>query len=403
MPNLNPLVLDTGSPPIPQVQAWGRAYAGGRGPLIDLCQAVPGYPPHPAMLERLALAAGEPAAAKYGLIAGDPALRDAYATHLSSLYAAQIGPDQVTITAGCNQAFFAAALTLVERGGAVLLPTPWYFNHHMTCDMLGIEARALPCSAADGFVPDPERAERLLADGRVRAIVLVTPNNPTGAIYSPETLAAFHDLCRRRGLWLILDETYRDFLPPGRATPHGLLADPAWPDTVVQLYSFSKAYAIAGHRLGAIAASAALMPELAKVLDCLHICPQRAGQAALTWAMGEGSDTLAAWRDGNRAQMNRRAVAMREHFEPRLPEWRIDALGAFFAYVRHPFPGVDAWRVVEHLALEHGVLLLPGGAFAGSADHLRVSFANVEAPGIEDLAERLAGVALDGAALASAA
>jgi aspartate/methionine/tyrosine aminotransferase len=402
-PTLNPLVLDTGSPPIPQVQAWGQAYAGGRGPLIDLCQAVPGYPPHPALLEQLAAAAGDPVCAKYCPITGDPLLRQAYAAHLSSFYGGQVGADQVAITAGCNQAFFAAMLTLVERGGAVLLPTPWYFNHEMTCTMLGIEARALPCLAADGFVPDPDRAEALLGEGRARAVVLVTPNNPTGAIYPPETIARFHALCRRRGLWLVLDETYRDFLPPDQPAPHGLLRDPAWSETVVQLYSFSKSYAIPGHRLGAITASAALMPQLAKALDCLHICPQRPGQAALTWALEGGLDALSEWRSGNRAEMNRRAAVLREAFARCLPAWQVDALGTYFAYVRHPFRGVDAWRVVEHLALEHGVLLLPASAFAGSADHVRVSFANVSAPGIQALAERLSGVAAGAGALASAA
>ena len=383
----NSLVRDTAGPPIPRVQAWGREYGGKRGDLIDLCQAVPGYPPPPAMLERLAGAAGRPEAAKYGLILGDDALRQAYASHLSAFYGAEIGAEQVAITAGCNQAFFATMLTLVERGGTVMLPTPWYYNHKMTCDMLGLRTLALPCTAHRGFVPDPEEAERLL-DTSVRAIVLVTPNNPTGAIYPPETIAAFHDLCRRRGLWLILDETYRDFLPPDRAAPHRLLGDKSWPDHVVQLYSFSKAYAIPGHRVGALAAGAELMPQFIKVLDCAHICPQRAAQSALTWALGE----LTEWRQDNRREMNRRGDVLLECFAA-IPEWRIDRVGAYFAYVRHPFDQVDAWRVVEHLALEHGVLLLPASAFAGSGNHVRVSFANVPEAGIRALAERLAGVA----------
>jgi aspartate/methionine/tyrosine aminotransferase len=75
-----------------------------------------------------------------------------------------------------------------------------------------------------------------------------------------------------------------------------------------------------------------------------------------------------------------------------IPEWQIDSSGAFFAYVRHPFTGLPAWQVCEHLAREHGVMLLPAPAFAGSPDHVRVSFANVDAAGIERLAERLAGV-----------
>lgn len=387
MQGLNPLVLDIGSPPIPQVQEWGRAYDGRKGPLIDLCQAAPGYPPHPTMLEQLAAAVAQPTSAKYGPILGDLPLREAYAAHLSAMYAGRIETEQVAITAGCNQAFFAALLTLVGRDGAVLLPTPWYYNHQMTCGMLGLEVLSLPCSADKGFVPDPEEAERLI-DDRVRAIVLVTPNNPTGAVYPAETIARFHRLCQRHGIWLILDETYRDFLPESQRAPHDLLSRDDWSETVVQLYSFSKAYALPGQRIGALAGSASLMPQLMKVLDCMHICANRVGQEALRW----GIDALAGWRADNRAEMGRRATAMRACFAA-IPDWRIDALGAYFAYVRHPFAGTDAWKVIQHLALDHGVLLLPATAFDGSSDHVRISFANIGASGIDRLARRLAGVA----------
>ncbi len=367
---MNPLVQDTGSPPIPAVQGWGRAYGGGRGPLIDLCQAVPGYPPHPELLRRLSEAAADPLCAKYGFIPGDPALREAYAAESG------VSPGRVMITAGCNQALFTALLTLVPRGAAVLLPTPWYYNHEMTCRMLGLEARALPTEAADGFLPDPERAAALMEG--VAAVVLITPNNPTGAIYPAATVEAFAALCRRYGAALLLDETYRDFLPEAPVAP---------PDDAVRLYSFSKAYAVPGHRVGALTLPERLVGEATKVLDCLHICPQRPAQAALAWAI----PSLRAWREANRLEMLGRAETVRRSFAA-IPEWRIDSLGAYFAYVRHPFAGVSAWSVCEHLAREHGVTLLPAPAFAGSPEHLRVSFANVDRDGIERLAERLAGV-----------
>ena len=369
---MNPLVQDTGSPPIPEVQAWGRAYPGGRGPLIDLCQAVPGYAPHPELLRRLGEAAADPLCAKYGLIPGDAALREAHAAEIG------VPPGRVLVTAGCNQAFFAALLTLVPRGRAVLLPTPWYYNHKMTCDMLGLEARALPTSAATGFVPDPAAAAALMQD--VAAVVLVTPNNPTGAIYPPEVVEGFAAQCRRHGAALLLDETYRDFLPAGMGG--------AVPQDAVRLHSFSKAYAVPGHRIGALTLLEPMVEQAIKVLDCMTICPQRPAQRALAWAV-EG---LRGWREGNRAEMERRAAVLRRAFAA-IPDWRIDSLGAYFAYIRHPLAGASAWTVVERLAREHGVLVLPAPAFAGSPEHLRVSFANVDGAGIERLAERLAGVA----------
>ena len=385
MATLNRRLVDTGTPPIPEALAWTRAYDGARGPLLDLSQAVPGYPPHPDILEALREAAGSQEAARYGDILGDGALRDAYAAHVSALYEADIDASEVAVTAGCNQAFFAAMIAMAGAGDAVLLPTPWYFNHKMTLDMLGIEARALPCEADHGFVPDVGDAEALI-DGRVRAVVLVTPNNPTGAVYPPETIAAFADLCARRGLWLVIDETYRDFLPPGIDRPHALF-DGDWRGHVVQLYSFSKAYCIPGHRLGAAVAGEGFLAELAKVLDCVQICPARAGQIALTSAV----PSLGAWRTANRDEIAARARAFREAADM-LEGWRLDAIGAYFAYLRHPFDGVAADGVARALAAERGVLALPGRYFGpGQERHLRVAFANAGVEAISQIPARLAG------------
>ena len=328
---------------------------------------------------------GEAGNAKYGLIPGDLALRDAYAADLSATYGGAVSSDQVAITAGCNQAFFLAMMTLAQRGDNVLLPVPWFWNHQQSCAMLGIEPRALMCRAENGFVPDPLDAAALI-DGSTRAIVLISPNNPTGAVYPPEVIAAFHALCVARGIVLILDETYRDFLPAGQDRAHGLFEDAGWPAHLVQLYSFSKAYCVPGHRMGAVAADAGLVQQFAKVLDCLHICPQRGAQAALTWAI----PALPAWRAGNRALINRRAEAMRDGFQ-RLPGWRVESLGAYFAYVRHPFGGMAAARVAERVASELGAVGLPGSAFGpGQEGHLRLAFANLELEGVGELVRRLA-------------
>jgi aspartate/methionine/tyrosine aminotransferase len=383
---LNPRLLDTGSPPIPEIQAWGARFTG-RGGLLNMCQAVPSHAPAPGMLERLARAGGDPTCATYGPITGDVALREAYAADLDALYGGQLDASEVAVTAGCNQAYFVTMMALAQRGDAVLLPTPWYFNHRMTLDMLGVEPRPLPCHAEQGFIPNPEDAETLI-DERVRAIVLVTPNNPTGAIYPPGVISRFHALCQERGIWLVLDETYRDFLPYGRDCPHGLLAGEAWPDNLVQLYSFSKSFAIPGHRLGALGAPAALFPELSKVMDCVQICAGRAGQAALAWALR----ALPSWREANRAEMQARAACMRDAFS-RLPGWELQSLGAYFAYVRHPFENTCAWRVTERLASEHGLMCLPGPAFAGEDAHLRIAFAGVDAAGITVMEERLRAAA----------
>lgn len=379
----NPLLVDVASPPIPEAQSWRARYGGAHGPFVDLAQAVPGYPPHPDMLAALAEAAGRPAAASYGPILGDEALRAAYAAHVSGIYGARVGADEVAITTGCNMAFFVAAVALAQRGDAVLVPSPWYFNHEMTLSMLGVEARALPCRAETGFLPDPDEAERLI-DGRVRAILLVTPNNPTGAVYPPELIARFAELAARRGVVLILDETYRDFLADG--APHHALRPGA---PVLQLYSFSKSYCIPGHRLGAMVAPKPLIGEIAKVLDCMQICAPRVGQIATAPMI----ERLADWRAGNRAAIARRADAFRAAIGGS-NGWRIDSIGAYFAFVAHPDPGERAVAAAERLAAERGVLALPGSYFGpGNETHLRFAFANADETAIAEVGRRLARAA----------
>jgi aspartate/methionine/tyrosine aminotransferase len=366
---LSARIRATDVPPIPAARQWAARYDGWAGPPLDLTQAVPGYPPPPALLEKLAEASGSAACAGYGPIAGDDALREALAADIGAFYGARIGAENVAITAGCNLAFAMAMAVLAAEGDAVLLPAPWYFNHRMAMTMQGVRAVPVPTRAEDGFVPDPARIAALMREHRPRAVVLVTPNNPTGAVYPARVIEEVASLCRAHGAMLVLDETYRDFLPS--SPPHALFDD-AWADVLIHLYSFSKAYCVPGHRVGAIAAGAAAMRELEKAFDTFQICPPRPAQAALVWAI----PALRAWRDGNRALMAGRAAFFRDTVAP-LPGWRLDAIGTYFAYLRLPENAPDAMRAAEILAAEQGLMTLPGPFFGpGQERHLRLAFAN---------------------------
>ncbi len=384
---LNPHLLDTSTPPIPEAYAWVARYDGKAGPLINMAQAAPGTPPPPELLERLGQGAADPAGARYGAIFGDEILRKAFAAEQSTIYGAEFAPADVQITAGCNLAFFVTILALAKAGDNVLLPTPWYFNHQMALSMLGIEARPLPTSAEAGFVPDPHVAAKLI-DARTRAIVLVTPNNPTGAIYPPETIENFGNLAESNGIWLVMDETYRDFLPPSDNPPHKLFRRPNWRDNVIQLYSFSKAYCMPGHRLGAMTAGGAIVKEMEKSLDTIIICPPRPAQAAVAWGIG----ALGKWRRETRDEIVRRGTACRAALAG-INDWQVSSLGAYFAYVRHPFTGTPSIQVAETLAMRHGVLALPGSYFGPGQDtHIRIAFANAGTDVIALLPDRMRGL-----------
>lgn len=383
-PPLSPRIRNTFAAPIPTAKAWATRYDGRAGATIDLTQAVPGYPTHPELAARLAEGATSAIQARYGTIDGDEALRTALAADINRVYGADMTAADVAITSGANLAFTMAITVLCGTGDQVMLPVPWYFNNAMALTMQGLEPLPLPCRPEDGFVPDPDMAADLITD-RTRAIVLISPNNPTGAVYPPEVLHRFAELCRRRGLWLILDESYRDFLPETALPPHTLFQDPDWGDYIIHLYSFSKAYCVAGHRVGAMACGKRVRAELNKVLDTMQICPPRGPLPGLTWAI----DHLHDWKAGNRALIAERARVFREGVG-QLPDWRIDALGTYFAYVRIPESQPDAMTAGEKLATQCGLLSLVGPFFGPGQDrHLRLAFANVDLDAIAQVPARL--------------
>ena len=238
--SINPDVIRAIDPPIAEAQSWiaGRTFEATK-PLLDLAQAVPSYPPADALREHIARRVSEFETAQYTPIAGISALRRRLAEHMCVGYGGVIGPNNVLISAGCNQAYCLVILALARTGDQVIIPSPYYFNHMMWLQMQGIEAVHLPFRTDRNGVPDPEEAADLLTE-KTKAIVLVTPNNPTGAVYPPDTLAGFRDLAAEKGITLVVDETYKDFLDSGPA--HDLFQDSNWGQNVVQLYSFSKVF-----------------------------------------------------------------------------------------------------------------------------------------------------------------
>ncbi|NLS03661.1 aminotransferase [Rhizobium sp. P32RR-XVIII] len=379
----NPLVARLSPPPIPSVLAWAREYDGSRGPLLDLSQAVPGYPAHPEMLRLLGETAASPAMTGYGAIEGEEVLRKAYAAHMSDVYGARVSAANIHITSGCNQAFMCSVIALAQAGETIGLTNPFYFNHETTLSMLGIGRVLVECDAANGFLPDVASAEKALLSG-ARALAVVTPNNPTGAVYPPALLRELFHLCRKHGAWLILDETYRDFLPANSGSPHDLLSIEGWEETLILLYSFSKSFCIPGHRLGAITAGPRIVAEIAKIMDNMQICAPRAAQVAVATAL----PILADWRAANRLEITRRADALKAVMAA-TNGWSIAAIGAYFAFIRHPYGDTPSVTVAERLAKKAGVVCIPGSYFGEGQDgYLRLAFANADADAIGLLRER---------------
>ena len=378
----------TFAPPVMEARRWleGVTFPADR-PLINVSQAAPvDLPPLQMRTAMADIIVNEPQAHFYGPVMGLPELRTEVAKQWSAAYGASLKAENVAITSGCNQAFAAAISAIAQSGDEVLLPAPWYFNHKMWLDMAGVTARAIPTDAH--LLPDPKTTRALITE-RTRAISLVTPNNPAGVEYPPELVLAFFKLAQETGIKLIVDETYRDFHSQTGA-PHGLFQQADWDQTLIHLYSFSKAFRLTGHRVGALISSPELLLEAEKFLDTVAICPSQIGQFSALW----GLQNLTEWLAGERLEiLVRRAAIEAEMPALAAKGWSLKGCGAYFAYLEHPFEmasDVMAQKLVE----EASILALPGTMFMPENDvvgqqHLRIAFANVDAKGIAELFTRL--------------
>lgn len=352
--------------------------------LLDVAQGAPSYPTAPSIIEKVREIAAHPDGAKYTPGPGLPALRTALAEDLSSDYGTAVAAENVLITAGSNQAFCLTVSALAEKGYEVILTTPFYFNHDMWIRLDGLRPVYVDTSPVTGQVTASDVAARITPETRV--ILVTSPGNPTGVTASPEIVEELADLAQRRGLALVLDETYRTFRAnPGPA--HRIFERPDWPEFFVSLQSFSKDLAIPGYRVGAVVGSPALLSEAMKLMDCVAICAPRIGQEAAL----EGLRSAGEWRRQKAAEMAAKHERFRSVMRGSPGGFELRLSGGFYGWVKHPDPELASSQVVHRLATECGVLTISGEVSTPTdRGFIRLSFANVDMNQIDELGRRLA-------------
>lgn len=317
----------------------------------------------------------------YGPMAGDPALLEAIGHHLRHRHGLDPEASSVIVTAGSNMAFQALAQVLCDPGDEVLLPVPYYFNHAMAVQLAG----GVPKPVLAGVQLDPALLEAAIGP-HTRALVTISPNNPSGAVLSRQTLAAINELCARRGLLHIHDEAYAAF-------HHG--EQPAWsPGSApgaaahtVTLQSLSKSHGMAGWRVGWMVVPPSLAPDLAKVQDTSLICPPRLSQRAAAVALNGDWD----WMQAPMTALRQRRLQWLERFDQPGRPWRLlaPADGAFYGLLELDAP-ITADLAMERLVREHGVAVVSGGSFGLEGCCLRVSYGMLQGEAFRDAIERLA-------------
>jgi aspartate/methionine/tyrosine aminotransferase len=350
---------------------------------ISLGQGVVNYGPPPEAIAQIERFLADPQNHKYKPVIGLPELVEAYAQKLAAENGIRTGDAaRVVVTAGGNMAFMNAVLAIADPGDEFILQSPYYFNHEMAVTMANCRPVLVPTDAQ--YQLQPEAIARAITR-HTRAVVTVSPNNPTGAVYSEESLREVNRLCRERGIYHIHDEAYEYFVYDGaRHFSPGSIEGAA--GQTISVFSLSKSHGFASWRIGAMVVPAHLLEAVRKIQDTILICAPVISQFAAIGALQAGP----AYCRGKIAELAEvRRLVLRElsGLGERCDVPRAD--GAFYFLIRlqtqlHPM------QVVERLVREHGVAVIPGTAFGQDEGcHLRVAYAALKADTVAEGIGRL--------------
>jgi len=363
---------------------------------VDVISFAAGEPDFdtPEIIKRAAIKAIQEGFTKYTSPAGIIELRQAVAKHLRDTYGAAYAPEEIVITAGGKPALYFTLRALCEPGDEVLVPVPAWVSYMEQVKLAGARPVLVPTGAEEDFQPRVDRVAPLVTP-RTRAMVICSPHNPTGVVYTRETIAGLVELSRRHEFMLLSDEIYESMVYDG-ARHHCLPG--AWPearDRIVLLNSMSKTYAMTGWRIGYAAAPRPMAEALTDVQGHLAGNPNSIAQRAALAALQEGVDPseMVAEYDQRRRTIVARLNA--------LPGVRCATpRGAFYAFpdvrglLGRPGGPATSAALCEVLLEKAHVAVVPGEAFEGPG-FLRFSYATSLArieEGIDRIARALAAL-----------
>ncbi len=365
----------------PAIPVVGRWIAGTPG-TISLGQGLVSYGPPTEALEAARAFGNDPGDHRYGPVEGLPALVTAIEQKLAVDNGIVVRPaSRIVVTAGGNLAFMNAILAIADPDDEVVLPAPYYFNHEMAVTIAG--ARPVPVPTGPGWQLDIDAIRRAITP-RTRAVVTVSPNNPTGAVYPESALRAVNALCREAGVFHVHDEAYEYFVYDDAVhfSPGSI---PGAADHTISLYSLSKAYGMASWRIGYMVIPSALWDAVSKIQDTMLIAPSSVSQAAALAAIRRGRGYAAQ----HLPALDRRRHRMLERLRaPGVPCECPATSGAFYGFLRVP-ARIEALDCCRRLIHEHKVAAIPGSAFGDRECSLRISFGAVDEARLDEGLRRL--------------
>lgn len=356
------------SPIIPVVGELIRRHPG----TISLGQGVAYYGPPPEAIEAVGACLETVENHKYKPVQGIEPLLAILEEKLAAENQMRISSDRrVVVTAGANMGFMNAVLAIADPGDEIVLPRPYYFNQEMAIRIADCVPVLAETNAEYQLVPEAIEA---VMTPRTRAVVTVSPNNPTGAVYSETALRAVNALCRDRGVYHICDEAYEYFTyDDARHFSPGSI-DGAEHHTI-SLYSLSKSYGFASWRIGYMVIPDHLYVAVKKIQDTILICPPVVSQYAAMGALRRGAAYCRA-KLGAIAEV--REIALESLAQVSDLCTVPGTQGAFYFLLR-VHAQRDPMELTERLVAEHGVAVIPGTTFGvNEGCSLRMSYGSLQ-------------------------
>jgi aspartate aminotransferase len=284
--------------------------------------------------------------------------------------------EELIATTGGSEAVLFAFLACADAGGEVLTVEPFYTNYTAFATMAGLKIVALPTNVEDGFHLPKREAWEKACTSETRAVLLCNPNNPTGTVYTPEELAEVAAFCRDRGLFLISDEVYREFIYDGRRTVSALTL-PGAEEFVVVVDSLSKRYSACGIRLGCLATRNRDLYRAALRMAQSRLSPPGIAQYVAVGALELGPDYTA----GVVAEYEKRRNVLYEGLR-RIPGvFLTQPEGAFYFVARLPIDDCDefaSWLLSDYQKGGETVMVAPARGFYATpglgADQVRIAY-----------------------------
>ena len=351
-------------PVIPIVAEWIRAHPG----TISLGQGVVYYGPPPQAAEKIGAFLADPENHKYKPVDGIPPLKQLLVRKWYDEHGVEVGESRrVVVTAGGNMAFMNAILAVADAGDEVILQAPYYFNHEMAVRIAGCRPVFVATDEDYQLRPDAVRAA---VTPRTRAVVTISPNNPTGAVYPEHALREVNALCRAAGVYHVHDEAY-EYFTYGGARHFSPAAIEGGEAHTVCLHSLSKSYGFASWRIGSMLVPAQLYEAVRKIQDTILICPPVVSQFAAVGAMEAGRN----YCDRHRGAIERVRDTFIEQAAPLRGMCDFPVADGAFYFLLHVHTRSCAMELAERLVREHGVAVIPGTTFGiENRCALRVSY-----------------------------